>query len=393
MIISKISLKNWRNFETVEVNLTDRVFVVGPNAAGKSNFLDVFRFLRDIALPRGGLQEAIIQRGGVKKIRCLSARNETNIGITVELKNPGEERFIWKYSIGIKLEQRGNREPYLAHEKVWRNGETDPFIVRPNEEDKADPKRRTQTYLEQVSANAEFRKIADFFQQIEYLHMVPQLIKYPEAFRGKKLSGDPFGMDFLESVAKTSQKTREGRLKKIDRALALVVPHFRELAYKPDESTGVPHLQVKFEHWRGIPSNQREDQFSDGTLRLIGLLWSLLSGESMLLLEEPELSLHSGIVAQLAPLIHRLQKTKSGKRQVILSTHSEALLRHGSIAPEEVLMLVPGAGGSTEIQPASTDDRIADLMSGGMNLAEAVLPRTEAQYIHQLILPLFKKHG
>jgi predicted ATPase len=114
VIISKIELKNWRNFENVEVDLMDRVFVVGPNAAGKSNFLGVFKFLRDVALPRGGLQEAINQRGGIPKIRCLSARRETEVGITVELKNPGAEKFSWRYSIGIKLEQRGTREPYLV---------------------------------------------------------------------------------------------------------------------------------------------------------------------------------------------------------------------------------------------------------------------------------------
>ena len=67
------------------MELQERVFVVGPNAAGKSNFLDAFRFLRDIALPRGGLQETLSQRGGVPKLRCLSARKETDIGITVEV--------------------------------------------------------------------------------------------------------------------------------------------------------------------------------------------------------------------------------------------------------------------------------------------------------------------
>jgi predicted ATPase len=386
MIISKIVLKNWRNFENVEVDLTDRVFMVGPNAAGKSNFLDVFKFLRDIALPRGGLQEAIIQRGGIPKIRCLSARKETEVGITVELKRSADEKFAWRYSIGIKLEQRGSREPYLTHERVWRNGGLEPILNRPNDQDKADSKRKTQTYLEQVSANQSFREIAEFFQQVNYLHLVPQLIKFPEAFSGKKLAGDPFGMDFLVSVAKATPKVRESRLRKIDRALALVVPQLHELAYRPDELTGVPHLQVKFDHWRGIPSNQREDQFSDGTLRLIGLLWSLLSGDSLLLLEEPELSLHTGIVSQLAPLIHRLQKTKSGRRQIILSTHSEALLSHHSIDPSEVLMLVPDKSGSTQIIPASSDDEIAALLQGGMNIAEAVMPRTRANETHQLLM-------
>lgn len=386
MIISKLSLKNWRNFETVEdLDLTERVFVVGPNAAGKSNFLDVFKFLRDLALPRGGLQEAITQRGGVPKIRCLSARKQTDIGITIELKSPGAEKFAWRYSVGIK-EQRGSREPYLIHETVWRDGETAPLFMRPNAEDRKDPKRLTQTFLEQVSANSEFRDIVDFFQQVQYLHLVPQLIRFPEAFRGKKLAGDPFGMDFLESVAKTTRGSRDARLRKIDRALERVVPQFNNLSFKADESTGVPHLQVQFNHWRGFPSNQREDQLSDGTLRLIGLLWSLLSGDSLLLLEEPELSLHKGIVEQLAPLIHRLQKTKSGKRQVILSTHSEVLLEHRSIDPSEVLMLVPGKDGCTQIRPASTDEEINALLSGGMSIADAVIPKTFARDANQMLL-------
>lgn len=361
---------------------------MGPNAAGKSNFLDVFKFLRDLALPRGGLQEAITLRGGVPKIRCLSARKETDIAITVELKEVDAEKFAWKYSIGIKLGQRGFREPYLIHEMVWRDGETDPLFKRPNDDDRKDPKRLTQTFLEQVSANAEFRPVVTFFQQIQYLHLVPQLIKYPEAFRGKKLAGDPFGMDFLESVAKTTPKTRDARLRKIDRALTQAVPQFGGLSFKPDELTGVPHLQAQFHHWRGFPSNQREDQFSDGTLRLVGLLWSLLSGDSLLLLEEPELSLHKGIVEQLAPLIHRLQKTKNGKRQVILSTHSEALLEHKSIDPSEVLMLVPGQEGSTRVTSASTDEEINALLSGGMSIADAIIPKTFARDANQMLLHL-----
>lgn len=386
MIISRIELKNWRNFQSIEADLTERVFVVGPNAAGKSNFLDVFKFLRDVALPRGGLQEAITQRGGIPKIRCLSARRETEVGITVELKHPGADKFLWRYSIGIKLEQRGAREPYLVYEKVWRDGDEEPILNRPNDEDIKDSKRKTQTYLEQVSANQSFREIADFFQQINYLHLVPQLIKFPDAFTGNKLAGDPFGIDFLVSVARATPKVRDIRLRKIQGALASVVPQFRQLEYIPDKVTGVPHLQVKFDHWRGFPSNQREDQFSDGTLRLIGLLWSLLSGDSLLLLEEPELSLHTGIVNQLAPLIHRLQKTKTGKRQIILSTHSEALLSHQSIDAGEVLMLVPDKSGKTQILPASSDEQISELLSGGMNIAEAVMPRTRARDAHQLLM-------
>ncbi len=81
MIISQLDLKNWRNFRSLNVRLAERVFIVGPNASGKSNLLDALRFLRDIAKPGGGLQQAIFQRGG------LAARREPDVEIEVELAN------------------------------------------------------------------------------------------------------------------------------------------------------------------------------------------------------------------------------------------------------------------------------------------------------------------
>ena len=48
-------LSNWKNFREATTRLQDRMFLVGPNASGKSNFRDVFRFLRDLAATGGGL--------------------------------------------------------------------------------------------------------------------------------------------------------------------------------------------------------------------------------------------------------------------------------------------------------------------------------------------------
>ncbi len=79
MFVSHVRLKNWRNFRKVDVKLGYRVFAVGPNASGKSNFLDAFRFLRDIAKQGGGLQKAVADRGGLSKIRCLAARRYPDV--------------------------------------------------------------------------------------------------------------------------------------------------------------------------------------------------------------------------------------------------------------------------------------------------------------------------
>ena len=69
-----ISLRNWRNFTKAQVDLERRVFLVGANASGKSNFLDVFRFLHDLVSIGGGFQEAVRRRGGLSVLRCMAAR-------------------------------------------------------------------------------------------------------------------------------------------------------------------------------------------------------------------------------------------------------------------------------------------------------------------------------
>ena len=105
------------------------------------------------------------------------------------------------------------------------------------------------------------------------------------------------------------------------------------------DKAGQPHLIAGYRNWRRNPSEQNETDFSDGTLRLIGLLWTIISSPAnggVLLLEEPELPLNAAVVQKLASLLAMAQRGTS--MQVILSTHSPELLDEG-IRPGEVLVL------------------------------------------------------
>jgi len=382
MIVSRLLLKNWRNFRAVDVPLGGRVFIVGANASGKSNLLDVFRFLRDIAKQQGGgLQKAIEERSGLSKIRCLAARKYPDVEIEVHLSDADAENPKWTYAIGIRQEARGYRQPLLAYEKVWKDGTL--ILDRPNDDDKKDQERLKQTHLEQINSNGKFREIARFFESIDYIHLVPQLLKFPNAFVGKALEGDPFGKEFLQRIVRTPEKTRNARLKKIEEGLKLAVPQLKALQIEKDE-LGFPHLQAIYEHWRPAGAKQREDQFSDGTLRLIGLLWALLESESLLLLEEPELSLNTGIVKQLAGLIHRMQREK--KRQVLISTHSAELLGKG-VGGEETLLLVTTREG-TEVRQASSIKEVRVMLESGFSVGEAVMPKITPPKVSELSLGL-----
>lgn len=379
MIISRIILKNWKNFKEVDVPLRNRIFVAGPNASGKSNLLDVFRFLRDIAKPGGGLQKAVTDRGGISKIRSLSARAFPDVTIEVHFSEDDHEKTLWKYSIGIKQETRGHRLPYLTHEKVWHGDKL--ILDRPDKNDKNDQERLTQTHLEQINANKEFREINRHFENVVYLHLLPQLLKHPQSFTGPDLPGDPFGKGFLERISKVNEKTRRAWLKKIEFALKVAVPQFREFNYT--EENGRPHLEAIYEHWRPKAGKQREDQFSDGTLRLIGLLWSLQDGDGLLLLEEPELSLNGAIVSKIPSLIYKLQKPK--KRQIILTSHSSDLLNDRGISLDEILVLEPTPEG-TLVKTASSIPEIKMMLDGGITPGDSILPRTKPKNINQLSL-------
>jgi len=382
MIISQLKLKNWRNFQRVDIPLRQRQFIVGPNASGKSNLLDVFRFLRDIAKSEGGgLQKAVNDRGGISKMRCLSARRDPEIEIDIYLSNVPDEEAIWRYAIGLKQETRGYRQPVLSFEKVWKGN--DLILDRPDSEDVKDSERLKQTYLEQVNTNLEFRDIAKFLDNVSYIHLVPQLLRYADILQTSLIESDPFGQGFLVRVAKSTDRIQKFRLAKIEEALKIAVPQLNQLKFERDKDSGKPHLAALYSHWRPNAGWQREDQFSDGTLRLIGLLWALLESESLLLLEEPELSLNSGIVSKLAPIIYRMQRQR--KRQVIISTHSESLLSDNGIDGREVLLLTPGAEGTT-IEVAGDISDIKVLLDVGLSVGEVILPRSMPTKIEQLEL-------
>ncbi|WP_446008759.1 AAA family ATPase [Candidatus Electrothrix sp.] len=382
MIVSRLRLKNWRNFSEMDIPLRQRQFIVGPNGSGKSNLLDVFRFLRDIAKSEGGgFQKAVKNRGGLSKLRCLSAQRDPEIIVDVELAEAMDTEPVWRYALGIDRERPGSRQLCLSFEKVWKKSKL--ILDRPNQEDGKDPERLQQTFLEQINTNAEFREIARFFDAISYIHLIPQLLRHVEFIQGGIIEDDPFGQGLLIKIAKTATHTRTSRLNKIEKALKIAVPQLQQLRFERDEDTGQPHLAALYTHWRSNGVRQREDQFSDGTLRLIGLLWALLDSDSLLLLEEPELSLNSGIVQHFAPLIYRMQR--QGKRQVLISTHSESLLSDTGIDGREVLLLSPGQEGSgTEI--AADIDDVRPLLEAGLSVGEVVLSKNTPQNIGQLDL-------
>lgn len=102
-----------------------------------------------------------------------------------------------------------------------------------------------------------------------------------------------------------------GKLKKIEKNRFLIIPNFI------------------------IDGNKLSpNQLSEGTLRTLGLIFYILNDESkLLLIEEPEVCVHHGLLNNIIGLIMSVSRNK----QVIISTHSDYILDH--LQPENLILI------------------------------------------------------
>ncbi|MBX3184854.1 MAG: AAA family ATPase [Polyangiaceae bacterium] len=374
--LTRLALSNWRNFRTVSVPLSQRTFVVGPNASGKSNLLDAILFLRDVAARGGGLVRAAHDRGGLEHIRSLHTnvgRVSIEVGVQVDL-DPDE----WGYLLEVSGAETKGDPLRVERERVTHGAEV---LLDRSESNERDPRTLIQTNLEQISQSLAFRPLADALASISHAHVVPQVARAPSRAEEASRCEAP-GSDFIDQLARLSEGSQRQALRRIEELLKLAVPRFAELKVERDEH-GRPHLEARYEHWQRPGGWQSEREFSDGTLRFIGLLWSIDHGTDPLLLEEPELSLHRDVIRQLPRLFARAS-LRTG-RQVIVSTHAEELISDLGVDPSEILILSPSDGGTT-VTLGSEREELRLAAEARIPLGKVVTGITRPKDIEQLSL-------
>jgi len=371
MRIGRLALGNWKNFAAAELVLLDRAVLIGPNAAGKSNLLDALRFLHDVAAARGGgLQAAVAARRGVEAIGRVGAAPGAGVSLRLELEDGAGG---WRYALGFEAGPDGAAR--LTREEVVRRegARATVLLDRPDAADRDDPERLGQTALEQTAANARFRPLAAFLRSIRH---VRGTARRPETAASEGVSeGASEGVaGLIARIAATPGRARTARLARLSEALRLAVPQFDRLLLVPD-ARGRPHLRARYLHWPEDHPGEDEGAFSSGTLRLLGLLWSLQEQGGPLLIEEPEQSLPAAIAAELPRLIRGAARGRAGRpaRQVLIATHSPDLLSDPSLGLDEVFVILPDAEGA-RVLPASALPGAADRLAAGLPLAEILLP-------------------
>jgi predicted ATPase len=128
MPIKRIHIENFKSFSAIDVELSRFCVVIGSNAAGKSNFISAFKFLRDIA--RHGVVNAIAMQGGADYLRNAKIGNERDLVVQVVYEpDHGEEVMDRTDKGGPMLEVRSCESSYEFALHFHANGEDFPLYA------------------------------------------------------------------------------------------------------------------------------------------------------------------------------------------------------------------------------------------------------------------------
>lgn len=117
---------------------------------------------------------------------------------------------------------------------------------------------------------------------------------------------------------------------------------------------------------------------------MLGFIWALSDGKETVLLEEPELHLHTAVIRHLPEMISVLQRKHENARQVMITTHSFDLLNNDGIGADEVFILQPGRE-CTAVRRADHAEEIRKYLEAGFSMADAVIPGTSPENIGDML--------
>lgn len=410
MKLTHIAITNWRNFAHIEFDMSSRLFVVGPNSSGKTNLLAALRFLSDVA--RQGLVATSEYLGGPSRYIhagadsvsfSVSADVDTH-QITYDL-SLRKVRVIDDFSLGrirlhpsskgipedlLEADQPRILQPQVVVKPVSLSfdGLTTMEIAGPPDEGQLEDETAfpvaDDVFVEdekllidgedvtgvpgtkRVSGSA--LSIRNMLSGIRYVHPNPKKMLERSDYY------DPdHGTGFFQYVGRFSDQQLDAVVDRIRPIMASVVPEVPNLSYQR-MGLGTELVFYSDTPVRGASGVYSHEQFSEGTLRLLGLLFDLATlprDTSVVLIEEPETFLQASVVRSLPSLLAEVAMNRDV--QMVISTHSPELIDSELVLPSQVLMLRSENGETTgELLSQSNDPRIKAVVSAGLPKSQGI---------------------
>lgn len=359
----RIEIRNFRSISHTIVDLAPFTVVIGPNGSGKSNFADALVFARDIAFDAS---TAISARGGIVGVRRWRPSKPTDVTIDVRASSTrqGLDKSYARHLFKIHSGRLG--EWSFSHEdvEVREMGKKPATVKRRESHHESTPKlpivindttsvMLTVRQFEHFGATSALRNVKRYRLNSDAMRQ-PQLATEEHRLRE---SGDNIAAA-IQSIVKA------GQIADVIAPMAKIIPGLLNIYVQL-----VGRFQaLKFtqQQENSAVADFNATEMSEGALRALGIIVAThqMVADELLIIEEPEVSLHVGA----AHLLFQILKRASARGAVLLTTHSADLL---DAAQNEELLVCEYHDGETAIGKLAEAQRaivreglfsVADLM-------------------------------
>ena len=348
-MLKTLAVANYRSINKLVVPLDRLNLVTGPNGSGKSNLYRALRLLAETA--QGGVINALAREGGLDSTFWAGpetiSRRMHNGEVPVEpIVRQGVKRLRlgfagedFSYAISLGLPEKTLSyfalDPEVKKECIWAGHAYRPasLLVQRSGPMVRARDGRNWDVLAQHTPNYH-----SLFDQVGSLRGSPEVLLLRESIRGWRFY-DHFRSDVDAPVRQPQLGTRTPVLHHDGRDLAAALQTIREIgdpeALQRAVSDAFPGARLNIEplqggrfaiefYQEGLLRPLSAAELSDGTLRYLLLIAALLTPRppTMMVLNEPETSLHPDLLPALARLIIQA----SQQCQVWVVSHASRLI-------------------------------------------------------------------
>jgi predicted ATPase len=372
-MLKHLKVQNYLSLKDLSIDFGLRNVFVGPNMAGKSNIIDMFRFLTHIAST--GLLAAINDRGGFSQIFWRGAdEGKIVISLLGEFFWHENEKRTYEYEISLAGSAKVGAGTFVVEKETlkrcdinaeyilakFQNGKGKGFNADGSvafEEEESSIK----SFLEYSIPGWEGMAIKRSIIPWHFYRLIPMAMRQFNAV-GEQLFLQENGGN-LSAWLLTLQTKYSDEFKRLEEALRGIVPEILGITSPPTQ-TGLTSLLMKEKYLKRPTTLWR---ISDGALQFIALLSLIFAplelGSPLNCIEEPENHLHPQWIEPLIGLLNQRQMEVSPNvAQLMVTTHYPYLIDLMSL--DDLLAVVKEEGATRCFRPVEKK-QLVDLLEKG----------------------------